>query len=103
MVSVKAVTEDIILDGAIEEDTFYDFCMCNPPFFADSEELSMESKSRSASRKQPNNAPTGVPTELITPGGESVFIARIIADSCILKETVRFEITLYKYIKITTI
>ncbi|XP_014292300.1 U6 small nuclear RNA (adenine-(43)-N(6))-methyltransferase [Halyomorpha halys] len=88
-ISVKAVTEDVILDGAIDEDTFYDFCMCNPPFFADSEELSMESKSRSPSRKPPNNAPSGVPSELITPGGESVFIARIIADSCILQERVR--------------
>lgn len=88
-ISVKAVTEDVILDGALEEDTFYDFCMCNPPFFADSEELSMESKSRSPSRKPPNNAPSGVPTELITPGGESVFIARIIADSSVIRERVR--------------
>lgn len=88
-ITVKAVTEDIVLDGALDDETIYDFCVCNPPFFSDSEELKMETKSRTQSRKPPTNAPTGIPSELLTPGGELVFIARIITDSEKLKDRIR--------------
>lgn len=88
-VTVKPVTEDIVLDRALDEETIYDFCICNPPFFSDSEELIMEKHSRTDSRKSPSNAPSGIPAELLTPGGELVFIARIIDDSQKLKDKIR--------------
>ena len=48
-----------------------DFCMCNPPFFEDEDEVS----------PHPSRACSGSSNEMITKGGEVKFVSRIIENS----------------------
>lgn len=86
---MKTVEEGIMLEGVVDINTFYDFCMCNPPFFSCVEELQPEHIARSPNRHPPRNAHSGAPGELIAPGGETAFITKIIQDSIKLNKLVR--------------
>jgi len=83
------VDESELLEGILEPDTVYDFCMCNPPFYSSTEELDPKNVARTPNRPAPRNAHSGTPTELVAPGGETAFVAAIIQDSNKLKTTVR--------------
>ncbi|GLU02758.1 hypothetical protein SLE2022_199960 [Rubroshorea leprosula] len=69
----------ILLDMVQDGETF-DFCMCNPPFFENIEEAGLN----------PKTSCGGTPGEMVCPGGEKAFIARIIEDSIALKHTFRW-------------
>ncbi|CAH1638254.1 unnamed protein product [Spodoptera littoralis] len=56
----------------------FDFCMCNPPFYSNLQELC---ESRSPARLPPKNGFTGSPQELITEGGELEFCRQLIRES----------------------
>ena len=79
-VSVRLVTPDVVLAALVTDCENYDFCMCNPPFFADKSEI-VESRSRTGCRPQPNSVCTGSESETVTSGGEVEFVGRIIDDS----------------------
>ncbi|MCJ1478096.1 hypothetical protein MMC13_006771 [Lambiella insularis] len=68
-----------------------DFTICNPPFYASSAELlaSAALKSRPA-----RSACTGAEVEMVTPGGEVAFVARMIEESCMLKDRVQWYTTM---------
>lgn len=68
-----------ILLGVVRDGEYFDFCMCNPPFFETMEEAGLNPKTSCA----------GTPAEMICPGGEKAFITRIIEDSVTLKHTFR--------------
>lgn len=70
---------NLLLDGVLPDDKIYDFCMCNPPFFADEEE---------SIRTNPNTICTGTKNELETTGGEVEFTLRILKDSLKLKDKI---------------
>ncbi|KAG7308577.1 hypothetical protein JYU34_005793 [Plutella xylostella] len=72
------VTSTVIDNLLSKDDKTYDFCMCNPPFYSNVQELC---ESRSTARPQPKNAFTGSPQELITEGGELEFIRNLITES----------------------
>ena len=74
------MTPDAVLTELLTECEAYDFCMCNPPFFADKSEI-VENRSRTGSRPQPNSVCTGTESETVTSGGEIAFAGRIIDDS----------------------
>jgi len=52
--------------------------MCNPPFYSSREEIE---KSNNEKEFSPSAVCTGADTEMITPGGESVFIRQMVTES----------------------
>lgn len=86
---VKEVTESTFLDGIFDETETFDFCMCNPPFFSNEDDLNSNQKARTSKRKEPNNCQTGVCDEIISPGGEVEFIRNIIRDSLKLRDRIK--------------
>ncbi|KAG7484066.1 hypothetical protein MATL_G00045170 [Megalops atlanticus] len=87
---VKVPQKTLLMDALKEESAMvYDFCMCNPPFFANQ----LEAKgvnSRNAHRPPPSSVNTGGVTEIMAEGGELEFVKRIIHDSLQLKKRLRW-------------
>ncbi|KAF8486300.1 S-adenosyl-L-methionine dependent methyltransferase [Russula ochroleuca] len=56
----------------------FDFSMCNPPFYASTEEAT-----RTAAAKEllPSAVCTGADVEMITPGGEEAFVSKMVDES----------------------
>ena len=77
-----------------EKVKLYDFCMCNPPFFASEAEATF-GEARSEKRPQPSSICTGQPSETVACGGEVDFVKGIIDDSLKLKEQIRFAHLLF--------
>ncbi|KAJ8925349.1 hypothetical protein NQ315_009179 [Exocentrus adspersus] len=76
---VEVKGENLLLD--IIGDKTYDFCMCNPPFFSNVQELHPFFKSRSTARPHPKNAFCASVNEVVSEGGEVEFIKRLINES----------------------
>uniref|UniRef100_A0A8C4NBI2 RNA N(6)-adenosine-methyltransferase METTL16 n=1 Tax=Eptatretus burgeri TaxID=7764 RepID=A0A8C4NBI2_EPTBU len=91
LIQVVKVPEKTLLLEALKENpsVMYDFCMCNPPFFATAEEAK-GAKSRSAHRPPPSSVNTGGNTEILAEGGELEFVRRIIQDSLHLMKRLRW-------------
>ncbi|XP_072548107.1 RNA N(6)-adenosine-methyltransferase mettl16 [Salminus brasiliensis] len=86
---VKVPQKTLLMDALKEESIVYDFCMCNPPFFANQ----LEAKgvnSRNSRRPPPSSINTGGVTEIMAEGGELEFVKRIIHDSLQLKKRLRW-------------
>ncbi|XP_078102381.1 RNA N(6)-adenosine-methyltransferase mettl16 [Sander vitreus] len=91
LIKVVKVPQKTLLMDALKEETeiVYDFCMCNPPFFANQ----LEAKgvnSRNSRRAPPSSVNTGGVTEIMAEGGELEFVKRIIHDSLQLKKRLRW-------------
>ncbi|XP_053154827.1 RNA N6-adenosine-methyltransferase METTL16 [Hemicordylus capensis] len=91
LIKVVKVPQKTLLLEALEEESevIYDFCMCNPPFFANQ----LEAKgvnSRNPRRPPPSSVNTGGITEIMAEGGELEFVKRIIHDSLQLKKRLRW-------------
>ncbi|MGH0162819.1 UNVERIFIED_CONTAM: hypothetical protein FKN15_043942 [Acipenser sinensis] len=91
LIKVVKVPQKTLLMDALKEESgiVYDFCMCNPPFFANQ----LEAKgvnSRSARRPPPSSVNTGGVTEIMAEGGELEFVKRIIHDSLQLQRRLRW-------------
>ncbi|TFY68942.1 hypothetical protein EVG20_g3351 [Dentipellis fragilis] len=65
----------------------YDFTMCNPPFYSSAEDVA---RSAEAKEFQPNAVCTGADVEMITEGGESHFVCRMVEESLALKDRCRW-------------
>ncbi|CAL8361365.1 unnamed protein product [Merluccius merluccius] len=87
---VKVPQKTLLMDALKAETTIlYDFCMCNPPFFANQLEAKGEN-SRNSRRPPPSSVNTGGVTEIMAEGGELEFVKRIIHDSLQLKTRLRW-------------
>ena len=86
---VKKVEEDTLLLGLVEDNTNYDFCMCNPPFYSDHLEAQGITTSRSDDRPEPMSVSTASEVESISWGGEVKFVSRMIEESLVLKNRIR--------------
>ncbi|KAM4701047.1 RNA N(6)-adenosine-methyltransferase METTL16 isoform 2-T2 [Discoglossus pictus] len=91
LIKVAKVPQKTLLMDALKEESeiIYDFCMCNPPFFANQ----LEAKgvnSRNPRRPPPSSVNTGGVTEIMAEGGELEFVKRIIHDSLQLKKRLRW-------------
>ncbi|CAJ1065546.1 RNA N6-adenosine-methyltransferase mettl16 isoform X1 [Xyrichtys novacula] len=91
LIRVVKVPQKTLLMDALKEETeiVFDFCMCNPPFFANQ----LEAKgvnSRNSRRPPPSSVNTGGVTEIMAEGGELEFVKRIIHDSLQLKKRLRW-------------
>ncbi|XP_016311130.1 methyltransferase-like protein 16 [Sinocyclocheilus anshuiensis] len=72
---VKVPQKTLLMDALKDESIVYDFCMCNPPFFANQ----LEAKgvnSRNSRRPPPSSINTGGVTEIMAEGGELEFVKR---------------------------
>ena len=85
---MKHVSEGVVLAGAVEPTSNYDFCMCNPPFFKDKVER-YGGPSRSSHRPAAGTFSSGSESETVTEGGEVGFVRRIVQDSLKLRTRVR--------------
>ncbi|XP_053562250.1 RNA N6-adenosine-methyltransferase METTL16 isoform X2 [Bombina bombina] len=91
LIKVAKVPQKTLLMDALKEESeiIYDFCMCNPPFFANQ----LEAKgvnSRNPRRPPPSSVNTGGITEIMAEGGELEFVKIIIHDSLQLKKRLRW-------------
>uniref|UniRef100_A0A8D8YNU1 Methyltransferase-like protein 16 n=1 Tax=Cacopsylla melanoneura TaxID=428564 RepID=A0A8D8YNU1_9HEMI len=118
LISVKhtSSSDNSHLESYLEPNVSYTFTMCNPPFFASSDDLNWEhgrekndskqlesgkheidcdesslnkrnrSRNRNKRRKPPPNAQTGNKTELIAQGGEVSFVEKMIQDNIDLRQ-----------------
>ena len=86
---MKKVKEETVLIGLVEDDTTYDFCMCNPPFYTDHLEAQGITSSRSDNRPEPHSVSTASEIESISWGGEVKFVTKMIEESLILKNKIR--------------
>ncbi|OAX37931.1 S-adenosyl-L-methionine dependent methyltransferase [Rhizopogon vinicolor AM-OR11-026] len=79
--------DDAILQPLHTSQMNFDFVMCNPPFYSSAEDVS-----RSAEFKElgPNAICSGAEVEMITPGGETSFVARIFSESLQLRTKCRW-------------
>lgn len=89
LIDVVEVTGDTLLTEAVNVKQEYDFCMCNPPFFSSSQELHPFFKSRKQNRPHPKNAFVASINEVVSKGGETEFIQKIINESKILGKKVK--------------
>ncbi len=79
-----------ILTGIIQEDEFYDFTMCNPPFYSSPEEAEKENlkKQRKLGTQEDSRNFAGMAHELWCNGGEALFVKRLIKESSAFKNQV---------------
>ncbi|XP_066455727.1 RNA N6-adenosine-methyltransferase METTL16 [Eleutherodactylus coqui] len=91
LIKVVKVPQKTLLMDALKEESgiIYDFCMCNPPFFANQLEA-QGVNSRNPRRPPPSSVNTGGITEIMAEGGELEFVKRIIHDSLQLKKRLRW-------------
>jgi len=64
-----------------------DFTMGNPPFFSSKQEMLDSAKKK---QRPPLSACTGAPIEMVTAGGETAFVTRMIEESLTLKDRVQW-------------
>ncbi|KAL9604158.1 MAG: hypothetical protein Q9219_000746 [cf. Caloplaca sp. 3 TL-2023] len=67
------------------------FTLTNPPFYPSTSSLLLSAQQKS---RPPYSACTGAPVEMVTPGGETAFVSRIIAESAVLKARCQWYTTL---------
>ncbi|KAL8761549.1 MAG: hypothetical protein Q9184_002343 [Pyrenodesmia sp. 2 TL-2023] len=68
-----------------------DFTLTNPPFYPSPSSLLASAAAKS---RPPHSACTGAPIEMVTPGGETTFVSRLIGESVILQERVQWYTTM---------
>jgi 23S rRNA (adenine1618-N6)-methyltransferase len=71
-----------------------DFTICNPPFFTSESDMRSSLKGEGKSWT-PNAACTGAPVEMVCPGGDLGFVTRIVEESLILKQKVRWYTSMF--------
>ncbi|KAL8846883.1 MAG: hypothetical protein Q9221_008049 [Calogaya cf. arnoldii] len=67
------------------------FTICNPPFYSSPADLLSSAASKS---RPPHSTCTGSPIEMVTPGSETAFVARMITESQQLRERCQWYTTM---------
>jgi len=84
---LKVSATDPLLTTVLKvNDAKYDFCMCNPPFFSEVHQV----ENRTNHRPLPDSVSTASESESVTHGGEVEFVKKIIDDSLVLKERIKW-------------
>ncbi|KAI8927634.1 hypothetical protein BC831DRAFT_451687 [Entophlyctis helioformis] len=84
---VQSIDSDPLFHAIADEDTIYDFCLCNPPFYASHEDIQ---QSRESKADAPRAVCMGQDNEMISQGGEVAFVTKIINESMALQSRVRW-------------
>lgn len=79
-----------LLKGIINTGEYYDFTMCNPPFYTSAQEAKKASYSKHTGLNLDTTARNfgGLANELWCNGGEALFIKRLVKESVLFKEQV---------------
>ncbi|CAG9813635.1 unnamed protein product [Phaedon cochleariae] len=93
LIEVTEVDKNTFLK-IIAENGDYDFCMCNPPFFASTQELGSGMNTRNLSRPRPKNSFCASVNEVVVKGGEVDFISCLINESKEVGEAVKIYSTM---------
>ena len=88
---IPSNTEGEILPKALLKRNYYDFCVCNPPFYKDQDQMDQQ---RQAKRHKPMGVCTGSHSELFTKGGELEFCTRLIEESILKGDWIHWFTTL---------
>lgn len=72
--------------------TTIDFVMTNPPFYASDDDML---KSAAKKSRPPHSACTGAPVEMVCEGGEVAFVGRILDESLVLRDRVRWYTAMF--------
>lgn len=91
LITVVKVSKDSLLSG-VEGD--FDFCMCNPPFFSNVQELQPGFKARKLDRPRPKNAFCASVDEVVAKGGEVDYISKLIKESHVLGARIKIYSTM---------
>jgi 23S rRNA (adenine1618-N6)-methyltransferase len=86
-----------IFEGIIQEGEYFDFTMCNPPFFGSEDEAqktNFQKNKRLHVSKNTRRNFGGISNELWCNGGEALFVKRMIKQSVDFKDQVGFFTTL---------
>ncbi|KAF7278510.1 U6 small nuclear RNA (adenine-(43)-N(6))-methyltransferase [Rhynchophorus ferrugineus] len=94
LISIVHTSGDTLLTDIVDCASHIDFCMCNPPFFSNTQELHPFFKARSKNRPHPKNAFVASTNEVVAKGGEVEFIQRLMAESKILQNRVLIYTTM---------
>ncbi|KAJ6582890.1 S-adenosyl-L-methionine dependent methyltransferase [Mycena vulgaris] len=88
-IRVFKTTPEALIFAPLHEDPSIrvQFTMCNPPFYSSHEDVVA---SADAKELEPNAVCTGADVEMITPGGESSFVRRMVDESIQLKDRCRW-------------
>lgn len=76
-----------------------DFTMTNPPFYESEEEMLRSARQKS---RPPLTACTGSETEMVTEGGEVGFVDRILEESLLLRDRVRWYTSMLGFLSSVT-
>lgn len=82
--------DSLLLEAINNEKDHFNFCMCNPPFFASSQELNPHFKGRKLDRPRPKNAFCATITEVVAKGGEVDFVSRIVKESKEIQDGIKY-------------
>lgn len=95
-VDLRRQTAPSVLEGLIRPGETFELTICNPPFNASLAEAQARTRRKWENLKRPETMRNfgGQAAELWTPGGESAFAWRMIAESAALGERVRWFTTL---------
>ncbi len=87
---------DQIFEGVIRSTDRFAFTMCNPPFFASTDEATASAKTKWAKLGRKGEARNfgGLANELWTPGGEESFLRRTVSESSKFRKQVDWFTTL---------
>lgn len=69
-----------------------DFVMMNPPFYESDEEMLSSAKKKA---RPPHSACTGAPVEMVCDGGEVAHVGRMLTESLVLRERVRWYTSMF--------
>ncbi|KAI8505155.1 Methyltransferase-like protein 16 [Branchiostoma belcheri] len=90
-ITVKHVQRDEGLLKVLDEDeSYFDFCMCNPPFYANDMEAQGLLPDRGPERPLPSSISTASEAERVASGGEVGHVGRIIEESLQLQKKIGF-------------
>ncbi|XKL67409.1 hypothetical protein PGB90_002900 [Kerria lacca] len=89
LITIVAVSSSTFLDGIVTENENIDFCMCNPPFFNSSNLEEDKKRYRKGQHQKIKNCTSGKMDEILSNGGETEFVKRIIQDSLKLRDKIR--------------
>eukprot|EP00058_Branchiostoma_floridae_P026379 XP_002611870.1 hypothetical protein BRAFLDRAFT_83106 [Branchiostoma floridae] len=90
-ITVKSVKRDEgLLKFLNEDESYFDFCMCNPPFYANDLEAQGLLPDRGSERPLPSSISTASEAERVASGGEVGHVSRIILESLQLQQRIGF-------------
>ncbi|KAG8181106.1 hypothetical protein JTE90_003155 [Oedothorax gibbosus] len=90
-IKIQKVSQQSIFHEVLSKNnSIYDFCLCNPPFFENIDEIK-----RRSTRAKETLATTAKKEEILSDGGEVTFVKNMIRDSLLYKDRIRLYTSMF--------